>query len=88
MLFKRLKELIFNSDKIVEVLDLQYELPKDLKIPRKDEVIVKAALAKRGGNVIIITTDEKDLAKNNSLVKYLEEHGIKIILLKDAITIL
>ena len=81
-LFKQLKKILLNSEKVVEVNDITYDIP--VKIPEKDLPIIKTALAK-GSGTIIITTDRKHFIENKELQEFLKNNNIKVMLLEDFI---
>ncbi len=82
-LFKCIKRLLVDSEKISEVYDLAYNIT--VEIPKKDQPIVKTALAK-SGNTIIITTNRKHLINNTKLQEFLKSHNIIILPLDEALT--
>ena len=81
-LLKCIKQLLIDSEKVSETLDISYSIP--VEIPKKDQPIIRAALAK-GGNTLIITTDEKHLISNVKLFEFLKNHNIRILSLDNAL---
>ena len=84
-LFKYLKRILTDSEKISEAPDLAYDIPVD--IPVEDQLVVKTALAKRG-NTIIVTTDEKHLLANTKLKEFLRREKIVVLHLNEAISVI
>jgi len=82
-LLKYLKMILIDSEKVKEIPDPAYNIP--VKIPGKDLPVVKAALAK-GSGTIIVTTDKKHFLENIELQKFLKEHNIRVLLLEEALS--
>jgi len=82
-LFKYLKKILVDSEKVKEIPDPAYNI--SVEVPEKDLPIVKAALAK-GSGTIIITTDKKHFIENTKLQRFLENHKIKVLLLEEALS--
>ena len=84
-LFKLIKKLLMNSEKVNEVEELTYNVP--IKIPDEDKLIIKTALAS-SGNTIIITTDRRHLIDNEELQNHLKAYNITILPLDKALEII
>jgi hypothetical protein len=83
-LLKFVKNLLVDRDKVeeVEYLPGEQELEFLRKVvPEKDLPIVGAALSKPATNVVIITTDKRDLVDNEALKAYLKRvnPGVEVI---------
>jgi len=81
-LFKYLKRILANSEKIDEEPEPSYNLR--ISIPQDDLPIVKTALTK-GSSTIIITTNRKHFIENEELKKFLEGNNIKVLPPEEAI---
>jgi len=82
-LFKYLKLILANSEKIDEELEPTYNLR--ISIPQDDLPIVKTALTKGRSSTIIITTNRKHFIENEELKKFLESNNIKVLPPEEAI---
>lgn len=82
-LFKYLKLILANSEKIDEEPEPPYNLR--ISIPQDDLPIVKTALTKGRSSTIIITTNRKHFIENEELKKFLESNNIKVLPPEEAI---
>jgi len=81
-LFKYIKYMLVNSEKIYEVPEPSFDLK--INIPQDDLPIIRAALVK-GGNVVVVTTNRKHFIENDEMRKFLESKGIKVFSPEEAI---
>lgn len=83
-LFKIIKMLLSDTDKVVEKEDLTYDIP--VRIPEDDKMLVKAAVA-AGGSTIIVTTNREHFIENLELKEYLRSQklNIEILSLEEAL---
>lgn len=81
-LFKYLKRILVNSEKVEEEQELSYNLR--ISIPQDDIPIIKTALTK-GSSIIIITTNRKHFLENEELKRFLKDNNVKVLPLDEAI---